>query len=449
MKGKISKAFLATAVVMSALNVSAKVDDLGIVGPKGEVLFYKDGNNIVMKQCRDYTVLKTPTDCILKDGTIEAKTSVENFKAAIKLTLELPSVQTELNSSLLTEVKVHNAINAKGLSDKLQNVIDFIGAFGIENADRDFLKKVQDLANDSTLDYKQIAAIVKKVNSKIDKIVTDISNAGLDASRIYKHSDRASNIVYNVLRSYTSTPLLPLESSLVTIKKGSFVMGSPSNESGRYSDECQTNVTISKDIAVMKTEVTQLQYFQVMGSNPSYFSKKEYCPESYTIINGVGLCPNNPVEQVSYNDIVNVFLPKLNAQTGKNFRLLTEAEWEYAARAGTTSAYSSGSADLRDYAWYYYNSKINGNYQTHKVATKLANPAGLFDMHGNVWEWVQDAYQACRFGGVDPLITAGPYRVVRGGSYGNGGARYLRSADRAIVRTVYRLDVGFRLVRDL
>lgn len=231
----------------------------------------------------------------------------------------------------------------------------------------------------------------------------------------------------------------------VKIAKGSFVMGSPSSETNRSSDENQVTVTISKDFSIMKTEVTQLQYFNVMGINPSRFKNIEDCADTFTIINGQGLCPNNPVEQVSWNDI-QTFIAKLNSQEGSLiYRLPTEAEWEYAARAGSSTAYSFGTDDINKYAWFSSNS---GN-KTHAVATKLANANGLFDMHGNVWEWVQDMYQGTLPGGIDPSISAGSSRVVRGGSY-SGSAQSLRSAYRGNSGADFRYDfVGFRLVRTL
>ncbi len=249
-----------------------------------------------------------------------------------------------------------------------------------------------------------------------------------------------------------------IRNSFVVISKGSFVMGSPNDELGKGPHENQVQVTISKNFAMMKTELTQLQYFQVMGSNPSFFSKIEHCPQTHKIMNGVELCPSNPVERISYLDIVNKFIPKLNEITGINYRLPTEAEWEFAARAGTVSAYSFGSDDIGKYAWYGKNSQINEVPMTHPVASKLSNGNGLYDMHGNVWELVMDQYERVLPGGVDPLVLSGDwpgFRVARGGSYGldilrNGNA-YLRSGSRVDCIQSYAdgRHIGFRLAKDL
>ena len=126
----------------------------------------------------------------------------------------------------------------------------------------------------------------------------------------------------------------------------------------------------TKTFAIGKYPITQAQYEAVMGNNPSYFQGNS----------------QNPVEQVSYDDAV-AFCQKLSEMTGKNYRLPTESEWEYACRAGTVTGYYFGDdrRQLGDYAWYFDNSQGT----THPVGLKLPNPWGLYDMHGNVWEWCQ------------------------------------------------------------
>ena len=157
---------------------------------------------------------------------------------------------------------------------------------------------------------------------------------------------------------------------MVRIPAGEFMMGSPPNESGRDNDETQHRVRISKDFWMGQTEVTQGLWQAVMGSNPSDFNN---CGDD---------CP---VEKVSWNDCQK-FIRKLNGMvSGGNFRLPTEAEWEYACRAGTTRPYAG---DLDAMGWY----EINSGSRTHRVAQKNPNAWGLCDMHGNVWERCQDWY---------------------------------------------------------
>jgi formylglycine-generating enzyme required for sulfatase activity len=211
---------------------------------------------------------------------------------------------------------------------------------------------------------------------------------------------------------------------LVLIPKGTFQMGSPIEEAGADDDEAQHQVTISKDYYLGVTEVTQGQYEKVMGTNPSYFQKRVIRKSDSSMY---------PVEQVSWGDAVE-FCKKLSdlpeeKAAGRVYRLPTEAEWEYACRAGSKTAYSFGesSKSLGDYAWF----DGNSNNQTHPVGEKKANAWGLYDMHGNVWEWCSDYYDDYdKNSATDPVgPTEGSLCVSRGGSW-NSLAAYCRSAGR-------------------
>ena len=214
---------------------------------------------------------------------------------------------------------------------------------------------------------------------------------------------------------------------LVKIPVGRFTMGSPPGESGRGDDEGQVKVELTRSFWLMATEVTQGQYRAVTGENPSGFKGDDL-----------------PVEQVSWYDAVKyanalseredltpcytvsgttVGWPKGLGCSG--YRLPTEGEWEYAARGGEGHVYS-GSATLSDVAWY----GANSGGKTHAVGGKAANGYGLYDMSGNVLEWVWDSYGSSLPGGRDPLgPEAGSGRVLRGGSWSRS-ARYLRVASR-------------------
>jgi len=187
---------------------------------------------------------------------------------------------------------------------------------------------------------------------------------------------------------------------LVLIPAGKFIMGSPDSEKWRSKDEGpQHEVTLSKPFYMGVTEVTQAQYEAVMGTNPSDFEGAA-----------------NPVEEVSWNDATE-FCKKLSEKTRQAVRLPTEAEWEYACRAGSKTGFSFGDADegLGDYAWYSANS---GN-TTHPVGQKKPNAWGLFDMHGNAWEWCADWYGEYPKGAVtDPQGPAsGRSKILRGGAW--------------------------------
>jgi formylglycine-generating enzyme required for sulfatase activity/serine/threonine protein kinase len=218
---------------------------------------------------------------------------------------------------------------------------------------------------------------------------------------------------------------------LVQIPAGTFLMGSPSSESGCDDDETQHRVTITRPFYMGIHEVTQEQYEAMMGNNPSNFKGAK-----------------NPVEQVSHDDAV-AFCRKLSQPTGKTVRLPTEAEWEYACRAGTTSRFSFGDSDssLSDHAWY----SGNSGRQTHSVGGRKPNAWGLYDMHGNVWEWCSDWYGEYPSGNsIDPKgPNNGSIRVLRGGSWGHD-PQDCRSAGRSRGAPGGAVnDDGFRVVVSL
>jgi formylglycine-generating enzyme required for sulfatase activity len=235
----------------------------------------------------------------------------------------------------------------------------------------------------------------------------------------------------------------PIENFLgmtfVYIFPGSFIMGSPPDELRRDSDEKQHEVILTKGFYIQTTEVTQGQWNALMRTNPSNYKN---CGED---------CP---VEQVSWNDIQQ-FIEILNIKetTSIEYRLPTESEWEYSARAGTTTALVNGDitepncgfdANLNETGWYCGNS----NNTTHPIAQKVPNLWGLFDMQGNVWEWCQDSYGSYPDGVViDPVgPDTGSYRIFRGGSAVSGNAGYNRSASRNYIKPSVRYsNVGFRL----
>ena len=219
---------------------------------------------------------------------------------------------------------------------------------------------------------------------------------------------------------------------LVLIPVGKFMMGSPDSERGRdkiFQDEGpQHEVTLSKPFYVAVTEVTQAQYQRVMGTNPSEFKGA-----------------TNPVELVSWNEATE-FCKRLSEKSRQAVRLPTEAEWEYACRAGTATAFSFGDAEsaLGDYAWY----EENSGETTHPVGQKKPNAWGLYDMHGNVLEWCADWYGDYPKGAVtDPQGPAsGPSRVLRGGSW-----KLVPSVCRSACRFMYiqvirNINIGFRVV---
>jgi formylglycine-generating enzyme required for sulfatase activity len=225
---------------------------------------------------------------------------------------------------------------------------------------------------------------------------------------------------------------------MVLIPSGKFVMGSPSNEEGRNDNETQHQVTLRKPFYMGKYEVTQEQWKAVMGKNPKQWEAVQLWKNPISKTKGAKL----PVTDVSWKDCQE-FIKKLNGKTNGGYRLPTEAEWEYACRGGTTTAYSYGDNLTESDA------NVAGS-SIKEVGSYKPNAFGLYDMHGNVFEWCNDWYGSLQDGEVtDPKGPAtGERRVLRGGSffYDESG---VRSSFRYIFYTPNkRSDLyGFRLAR--
>ena len=221
--------------------------------------------------------------------------------------------------------------------------------------------------------------------------------------------------------AWADLPLGPLSLRLRFCPRGSFSMGSPEDEAGRYGNEQAHPVTLTHSFWLGATEVTQGQWQQVTGQVPSLHLGTEL-----------------PVERVSWSDC-QVFLARLARTSHAPVRLPSEAEWEYACRAGTSTAFHGDPVAL---SW----NRANAQGQEHPVATRTANPWGLSDMYGNVWEWCQDAYAPLTAQPeTDPLVADGFQHVIRGGSY-RFEASDCRSALRDGASSAVRRDsIGLRL----
>ena len=229
---------------------------------------------------------------------------------------------------------------------------------------------------------------------------------------------------------------------MVWIEPGTFMMGSPDTEPDREGDEEPYHeVTTTRGFHLGKVEITQEQWESVMGTHP--WSGQDHVKDG----------PNYPAVYISWNN-VQAFIAKLNEEEGTSvYRLPTEAEWEYACRAGTTTKWSFGDdeSQLGQYAWYHDNAWDAGQQHAHEVGTKLPNPWGSYDMHGNVWEWCEDWYDADYYGVSPSIDPPGPasdsHRVLRSGDFAYHAQR-VRSASRYYDWPSYRANyIGARLLR--
>ena len=288
------------------------------------------------------------------------------------------------------------------------------------------------LTADVILDGKHIGTLPLKLGNILvgTHTITISKNGYADHKQIVTITEgETANVNVTLKQGGTNANIAGFD--MIYVKGGTFTMGATAEQgSDAESDEKPTHSVTLSDYYIGRYEVTQAQWRAVMGSNPSIWKGD-----------------NLPVEDVSWNDIQE-FIKKLNAQTGKRFRLPTEAEWEYAARGGNQSkGYKySGSNKIKDVAWYDRTSRG----KPHPVGQKTPNELGIYDMSGNVREWCQDWYgdysSDAQTNPTGP--SSGSYRVLRGGSW-NYYARFCRVSHRNLNNPDLRIsNCGFRLVME-
>jgi len=265
----------------------------------------------------------------------------------------------------------------------------------------------------------RVGAALESIEKELAKIGAPPVRVGSPASAL----PAGKTLILNLGKGVTM--------KFVRIPAGKFLMGSPETEAGRVDNEGpQHTVTISRPFYLGVTEVTQAQYEAVMGANPSNIKSA-----------------NRPAAKVSWDDAMR-FCAKLSEKTKRKVRLPSEAEWEYACRAGTKTRFGFGNSesDLGAHAWFARNSEK----QVHEVGTKKPNAWGLYDMHGNVWEFCADWYGESYYRSSPRSDPKGPsngkYRVLRGGSWSNAPPKFFRSAVRLrLTPSIWRSIIGFRV----
>ena len=278
-----------------------------------------------------------------------------------------------------------------------------------------------------TMAYDKKTSTWKKIGVIAGALVIGLL-IGYFMNGIVKPGVSKKTISFNTGSARVDSILQNMVDNMVRVEGGTFTMGATSEQgSDAYDREKPAHQVTLSAFSIGKYEVTQEEWEAVMGNNPSNFKGAK-----------------RPVEQVSWNDCQD-FINKLNSLTGMNFRLPTEAEWEFAARGGTTSnGYKyAGDNSLSNVAWY----DDNSGSTTHDVGQKSPNELGLYDMSGNVWEWCQDWYGSYSSSSqIDPKgASSGSGRVYRGGSWCHY-ARDCRVSDRFSLAPSYQFNyLGFRL----
>ncbi|NCS49897.1 MAG: SUMF1/EgtB/PvdO family nonheme iron enzyme [Microcystis aeruginosa BK11-02] len=277
----------------------------------------------------------------------------------------------------------------------------------------------------------ELETAIQRINNHVIERVGDFSTSVVGDSPIPPQTQPET--APGNKTSFTENLANGIKLEMVSLPAGKFLMGSPDSDPDASDDEKPPHQVKVNSFAIGKYPVTQAQYQAVMGNNPSDFKNN----------------PQNPVEQVSWND-AQAFCQKLSQITGKTYRLPTEAEWEYACRAGTTTRYYFGDNDnqLGDYAW----GRENSNNKTHPVGQKKPNGWGLYDMSGNVWEWCEDDWHSSYAGAPDDGTAwidndnRSQYpKCLRGGSW-NDDPNHCRSANRIRYYPDYLCsNYGFRV----
>jgi len=396
--------------------------------------------------------------------------AVYNKGASNVLKQNLNSSQEDKERAV--KIAIRNLTEAFISLEAAENIIfEFIGALGwqVEKPKQEPTEaekkaaEVEKKATKAEAEKKAAKAEAEKKAAEAEKAEAEKKAAQEAAKKVIEDATKKAEEAANKVSSTPSpsptpvkptplpTPINPspapsttIPANFVYIKGGTFMMGSPAYEPGHRNSETQHQVTVSS-FYMCKFTVTQKEYREVIGVKISkfrdnlpieqvtWFEAIEYCNK---LSRKEGLTPAYTIDNnktVTWNRKVN------------GYRLPTEAEWEYACRAGTTTAYNTRAYFTYNKGWY----KKNSGGTTHPIGQKPANAWGLYDMHGNVWEWCWDWYGDYISGAqTDPTgAFAGTYRVLRGGSW-HDPAEYTRSASRLSRSPALRdRNVGFRVVR--
>ncbi len=320
-----------------------------VIGPNAQVLlFYRYSDNIVVKECMEETILKDSSyrsDCLQGVGAKTREIPVEEFREDLRSALRIPHGVSSANYD--GRIKKRIALYRKGMPKDIADLkLKKSEIEGLVNKTKNFNKaydsksnlkntRKQGSRNARLTEIEALLENTKNLEGAIDTLVDEI--IAQSKLRQFVFSKTQTSFVFNLLRSYFRTSD-DLQAYFVPVKAGKFKMGSPKYEKGHSDNEILHGVHLTKDFEMQTTEVTQRQWFHVMGANPSYFKPsithefKKYCPETAIIKESYTMCPDHPVERVSWQDVQR-FIKKLNRSSQFYiYRLPTEAEWEYAAR---------------------------------------------------------------------------------------------------------------------
>jgi formylglycine-generating enzyme required for sulfatase activity len=437
-----------------------QISSVALASRNNEVIFFKRHNQsqmVTIKLCASGENIQKNKDCNVAKNSSEIKVSTETLKKHLMTAFAMtPLPKQSLSDQMQQYWQMKSLGNPQYTLDleareleKIENILaEVCGENKIESKcakeNVDIQKLIQ--LRKKFVEQKGNATVIDSINQTMSQIIEKL----ILSPDVHFISQNSPGFIYSILNSY----IHPNQGRFEFAK---IAASTVEMKDLRYQGKNKvrtTKIKITDEFEISTTEVTQFQWFALMGFNPSYFKRSDDCPEVF--IEGIGtplkssLCSDFPVENVSWKQI-QVFLEKLNQQdTTHNYRLPSEAEWVLASSDEKREPYFFGSrtASLVDYAWY----SENAGGKPHSVARKKPNLAGLFDVYGNVAEWVQDSF--------DELPDTAPenytakendtnqfLKVVRGGHY---------SLDGTMTNSILRFsnfsfepmkEVGFRLVR--
>ncbi len=438
-----------------------KISSVALATGNNEIIFFKKDNSsnlIQIKMCSRGENIQKNRDCKIAKNTSEIKVSADTLKRHLMTAFAMsPQPKQGLTQKLqrywqmktLGEAPSNIELNMREV-EKIESLLaEVCGAqYTLESAcakEHTDVQKLIQLRQRLSANKEDVEAI-ESINSVMEQIIDRL----ILTPEVHFISPNSSGFVYSILSSYIRPQQARFD--FVKVKPATVEM-----RDLRYQGKNRvrsTSVQITEEFEIGKTEVTQFQWFAIMGFNPSFFKKPDDCPESY--VEGIGtplkssICSDLPVENVSWKQ-AQTFIEKLNRQDPTyNYRLPTEAEWVLASSDNKNELHFFG-ADLSllsNYAWYAANSSL----KTHPVARREPNQLGLYDVYGNVAEWIQDSFDEL------PATAANDYvakendqnqflKVVRGGHYG---------LDASMTNSALRFnnysfepmkEVGLRLVR--
>lgn len=421
----VAAAFLASCKTKPDDGTEVKDIEIRQASTGNMAALYSDRTNVFIKGCKAGIILDAGKEFTRKDCDVDLKLpaiALETYKTKLGEFLKFES-PTELQKKIKIQERDLGKLQAQQIKERGEGKTEgstFLEEIAKVEASLTDLRARLETANTIKVQFDRIVNnLVESSNTRFYVPASDFVAA------IAPFGTVENGVVKGVCYKTNSLGMV-----FCDVPKGSYVKGLGFTPD--FTNFPPHKVTFTKDIEMAQTELTQEMWQTIMGSNPSKFTGSN----------------SLPVEQVSWDDIVNDFLPKLNERLqgeGYAYRLPTDDEWEYAARAESTAEFGVA-GDIAVFGWV----ETTSGGKTSPVAQLKSNLWGLYDVHGNVWEWVQDSTAACSPAEVtDPpaVNEPGKDKVIRGGSWANptGEAALRNRGNRG--QTVRNSAMGFRLVR--